>query len=112
MVPYGIFFLSVPTQKMLESASLSASESPDPRRGGGDWLLLPVTFFVIQSMIGCSTCRLFFSTIIMWPLPLMPRPPSRNSSACTPACLRKATPPGLPGDANDESAVTNTTFVL
>ena len=103
---------SVPVQKIPVSASLSASESLPCRRGAGAWLLLPVTFLFIQSMSGCSTSRLFFSAIIMWPLPLMPMAPSRSSSACTPACFRKATPPGLPGEANDASAVTISTFVF
>ena len=94
------------------SASFSASESLPWRRGAGAWLLLPVTFFFIQSMSGCSTSRLFFSAIIMWPLPLMPSAPSRSSSACTPACFRNATPPGLPGEANDASAVTMSTLVF
>ena len=106
MVPYGIFLVfEVPTQNIPASASLSASESLPVRRGAGAWLLLPVTFLCIQSMSGWSTWRLFFSIIIAWPLPFIPSLPQRSSSACTPACFRNATAPGLPGDANDESAV-------
>ena len=59
-------------------------------------------------MIGWITCRLFFSTIIMWPLPWMPWSTRRSSSALQPACFRKSTAPGLPGEANDASAVTMT----
>ena len=71
IVPYGICLCSVPTQKKPWSASFIAVESvfrtplvarvPRPAAAG--------TFFSIHSMIGCSTCRLFFSIIIMWPLP-------------------------------------------
>jgi len=66
------------------------------------------TLLVIHARIGLSTSRLFFSTIIMWPFPWMPSVTRRNSSALQPACLKYATPPGLPGDANDASAVTMT----
>jgi hypothetical protein len=45
---------SVPTQKIPVSASFSVIAS-FAGRGCGDFELLPVTFLLIQSMIGCST---------------------------------------------------------
>ena len=63
------------------SASFIAVESFFARLRGALGLALPFTFLSTHARIGFSTSRLFFSTIIMWPLPWMPWFTSRSSSA-------------------------------